>query len=369
MMADGVGAGVQFEVTPILGDLSEFMAQIQKMIVDIQKKINESMRNAQDAQEVINDVNKEGDRERTSRFLSPSGGIGQEIKEIIPITKKMNGALESGLRNVIGTVQDIYKRLMSSSPLLQSIEQLFNLAVSLFFMPLGNKLATVMLPAILQLVDGVMEIWDKFEGQSLGDMINTAITEGSRLFGEYFISLGQELRDQGGIVGTIGDMIIRIGAFIKEYGEALVGLITKILEFVISNIPLILGTIITMKALEIGSLVAIAINTGVIASVITAGIALGVGALVGKSVSSAFDNAMGIQGYADGGYVPPTPGGKLIRVAERGEGEYITPESKKYSGGNTYNITINGMTTDELKAYIVDVVDEKVNESRLRSGL
>ena len=164
MMADGVGAGVQFEVTPILGDLSEFMAQIQKMIVDIQKKINESMRNAQDAQEVINDVNKEGDRERTSRFLSPSGGIGQEIKEIIPITKKMNGALESGLRNVIGTVQDIYKRLMSSSPLLQSIEQLFNLAVSLFFMPLGNKLATVMLPAILQLVDGVMETWDKFEG-------------------------------------------------------------------------------------------------------------------------------------------------------------------------------------------------------------
>ena len=121
MMADGVGAGVQFEVTPILGDLSEFMAQIQKMVVDIQKKINESMRNAQDAQEIINDVSKEGDRGRTSRFLSPSGGIGQEIKEIIPITKKMNGALESGLRNVIGTVQDIYKRLMSSSPLLQSI--------------------------------------------------------------------------------------------------------------------------------------------------------------------------------------------------------------------------------------------------------
>ena len=146
-------------------------------------------------------------------------------------------------------------------------------------------------------------------------------------------------------------------------------MIAKILEFVISNIPLILSTIITMKALEIGSLVAIAINTGVIASVITAGIALGVGALVGTSVSSAFDNAMGIPGYADGGYVPPTPGGKLIRVAEGGEGEYITPESKKNSGGNTYNITINGMTTDELKAYIVDVVDGKVNESRLRSGL
>ena len=369
MMVDGVGAEAKIEVTPILGDLSEFMAQIQKMVVDIQKKINESMRNAQDAQEVINDVNKEGDRGRTSRFLSPSGGIGQEIKEIIPITKKMNGALESGLRNVIGTVQDIYKRLMSSSPLLQSIEQLFNLAVSLFFMPLGNKLATVMLPAILQLVNGVMEIWDKFEGKSLGDMINTAITEGSRLFGEYFISLGQELRDQGGIVGTIGDMIIRVGAFIKEYGETLVGLIADILEFIISNIPLILGTIITMKALEIGSLVAIAINTGVIASVITAGIALAVGTLVGTSVSSAFDNAMGIPGYADGGYVPPTPGGKLIRVAEGGEGEYITPESKKNSGGNTYNITINGMTTDELKAYIVDVVDGKVNESRLRSGL
>ena len=151
MMADGVGAGVQFEVTPILGDLSEFMAQIQKMVVDIQKKINESMRNAQDAQEVINDVNKEGDRERTSRFLSPSGGIGQEIKEIIPITKKMNGALESGLRNVIGTVQDIYKRLMSSSPLLQSIEQLFNLAVSFPSDSRGSKARIVLWPSRIKI--------------------------------------------------------------------------------------------------------------------------------------------------------------------------------------------------------------------------
>lgn len=39
-------------------------------------------------------------------------------------------------------------------------------------------------------------------------------------------------------------------------------------------------------------------------------------------------------GYADGGYIPATPGGRLIRVAEGGEGEYVIPESKARRGGS-----------------------------------
>ncbi|MBW2084432.1 MAG: hypothetical protein JRI54_00150 [Deltaproteobacteria bacterium] len=47
--------------------------------------------------------------------------------------------------------------------------------------------------------------------------------------------------------------------------------------------------------------------------------------------------AIPIPGFANGGYIPPTPGGRIVRVAEGGEGEYITPESR-VRGGLTINI-------------------------------
>jgi hypothetical protein len=37
---------------------------------------------------------------------------------------------------------------------------------------------------------------------------------------------------------------------------------------------------------------------------------------------------LGIPGYASGGYIPATPGGQVIRVAEGGEGEHIVPDSQ-----------------------------------------
>ena len=37
-------------------------------------------------------------------------------------------------------------------------------------------------------------------------------------------------------------------------------------------------------------------------------------------------------GLAEGGYIPPRPGGTIVRVAEAGEGEYVIPESKMQAG-------------------------------------
>src|SRR5690606_35021825 len=47
-----------------------------------------------------------------------------------------------------------------------------------------------------------------------------------------------------------------------------------------------------------------------------------------KVALARFQAATPVQSFATGGYVPPTPGGRIVRVAEGGEGEYIVPESK-----------------------------------------
>ena len=62
----------------------------------------------------------------------------------------------TSLKKGFGIVEDIYGRLKSASPLLQAIESMFNLAMQLFFMPLGNKLAEVLIPSVLRLVDDVV---------------------------------------------------------------------------------------------------------------------------------------------------------------------------------------------------------------------
>src|SRR5690606_37122219 len=46
-----------------------------------------------------------------------------------------------------------------------------------------------------------------------------------------------------------------------------------------------------------------------------------------KVALARFQAATPVQSFATGGYVPPTPGGRIVRVAEGGEGEYIVPES------------------------------------------
>lgn len=53
-------------------------------------------------------------------------------------------------------------------------------------------------------------------------------------------------------------------------------------------------------------------------------------------------------GYASGGYIPPTPGGRVVRVAEGGEGEFIVPASQMRGGGGmNVNISLGGGGTAE----------------------
>lgn len=372
------GGSVKINIDGILNSLEGYQDALKKYGDDFEKIMTEALKNALKLANVKAELNAEGDSNNAA--VSTSSGFwatsAQAANTVLPAVTKISNVLQSGLNTVIGTVQDIYNRLKQSSPLLQTIESLFNLAVQLFFMPLGNKLATVLLPAVLELVDGVMEIWDKFEGKSLGEMLTIAISEGARLFGEYIANIGTLLKEEGGVVGSIGSTLVVLGNLISSKGAEIINGISKLLEFIMQNLPGIITALVAFKIMTGAMLAAIVLNTAMTAgaaSLWTLGGAAVAGAVTAGVASAAISNMFGtetdISGHANGGYIPPTPGGKIIRVAEGGEGEYIIPESKRLAtGGNTYNITINGMTNDELKTYITDIVNDRTNEYRLRSG-
>ena len=65
---------------------------------------------------------------------------------------------------------------------------------------------------------------------------------------------------------------------------------------------------------------------------------VGIGALIGELIYSMF-----FRSFEEGGYIPATPGGMLVLVAEK-ETEYIIPESKIHMirGHNNLVIEVNG---------------------------
>lgn len=305
------------------------------------------------------------------------------------------------MKTGLGIIEDIHSRIKQASPLLQSVESLFNLAVQLFFMPLGNKLATVMIPAIIELVDNVMAMWDKIEGMDLGQMLNETIKTGAEIFGTYFKNLGEELAKQSGIAGSIGKVLVGLGDFIENHLGDLVEFVSKLLSWVMENIGTLINAFIEFKVLSLSLQTAqitatIGAAAGPLGAIIGGLVGFGVAEGVGHGIvasTGVYDATAKMS--AAGSYVGATEGGRRVTVAEGGEGEFILPESRLQSMmdgisdrmvdvasarpkettnktkdpqviNNYFNIT--GYTDSQLKDIIRNTVNEQVSQSRLRSG-
>ena len=303
------------------------------------------------------------------------------------------------MKTAVGIIEDIHKRIKQASPLLQSVESLFNLAVQLFFMPLGNKLATVMIPAIIQLVDDVMEMWDKIDGMDLGEMLTTMIDYGVKAFGNYFINLGEDLEKQGDLIGTLGSIMKSLGTFIKEDLKDLLKFGLNVLEWIFDNIGMLVEAFIEFKiasiALQTAQLAATIFSSHPLLAAAAAIAAVEYGAHKALDETGVSDMVNSLPGNASGRYVGATEGGRGVKVAEGGEGEFILPESKLGSMMDSIsdrmvdiaqvqptqpqkeeshpqtinnNFYINGYTDNELVSLIRSTVNEQVSQSRLRSG-
>lgn len=331
----------------------------------------------------------------------PGSDASPETKAAFGLMKGAEGASDKVADDImkimktgIGIIEDIHARLKQSSPLLQSVESLFNLAVQLFFMPLGNKLATVLLPAVLELVDDVMELWNKVEGMDLGEMLNEMINYGAEIFGQFFQNLGESLAEQSGIAGSIGRVLVGMGDFIENHLADLIKIIADVLKFIMDNLGTLVNAFIEFKILSLSLQMA---QLGAAMAGPLGGIAgLAIGEIAGHAVVSStgvYDATAKMA--ASGAYVGATEGGRSVTVAEGGEGEFIMPESRLQSmmgsisdrmvdvasaqpdlsrserGENqTINnyFTINGYTDRELTDMVRRTVNEQVSQSKLRSG-
>lgn len=305
-----------------------------------------------------------------------SGMQEGDAKEQAQEFKALSGAIKTGLgqtvnlfKQTFGLIEDIDNRMKQASPLLQAISNLFDLAMTLFFLPLGNKLAEVMLPAVLELVDAVVDLWDKFEGKSLSEIFEIAFTDGVNLFAKYFTEIGSLLADQGGFLDSIGKLLQTIGSFLQKNLESLLSTVLSLASFLLDHIK----EIISIMAAFFAAKLAMDVLT---MYVIATGNTIGGWAGAGIVTATAGLAGLGTYGYlnsnsfAEGGHVDATPGGRLIRVAEGGEGESIVPDSKRGSfGSNTYNYYINGYTDSDLQDKIEQTVNRQISQSRIRAGI
>lgn len=363
---------------------------------------------------------EKGDEAAEKASMSPATKAALDIgKQLSGSLKDLAGSLMNFTKMCLGLIEDIYKQLKKSSPLLQAIEQLFNLAWQLFFMPIGNALALEMLPAVIEMLDTVMDIWDSFEGKSLGDMLTIAIKEGIHMMAGYFNDLGGLLKDETGIVGGIGRFLEALGNTLENDGEKLIGYVVTILEFVVNNLQNIIWTIAQMMVLSYSFLAGI-YGTLIFGKI--GGIAAFAAAEIVGQVLLSETGIRSLAGHATGGYEPAIDGGKAIVVSEGGQGEWIIPDDKmdqilygdaitrstilsslnpsyhdKYTqmtnnglyavsssainstydnmssvkgtnSSNNYYITVNGYTDSDLTDKIKNTVNDMTSRSRLRGG-
>lgn len=315
-------------------------------------------------------------------------GAQRKNAELLKFLSSTSMSIATGLKGILTksfeVVEMIYKKISAASPLLQAIENLFNLAWSLFFMPIGNKLGELLIPAVLDLMDAVMAFWEEYGDGGLGEMVSGAIHMGVLALADFISDIGDILAEQTGIVGTIGHFLQRLGDFIEDHGEDLVTMVFNLTMFVFENIGTIIALIGTFMSLHYALQLA---TMAVIAGSNSIAGWLGAGAVIVGATGVALSSAIGAKfNLGEGGYVGATDGGQLVNVAEAGQGEYIVPESKVIpldqalasrgsnmqriggSSGNSYTVNVYSYSTDEIKTIVKEVVSDEISQSRLRSG-
>ena len=307
----------------------------------------------------------------------------KEVQKQTRILQMGQEVMQTGIKGLTNITQGsfdflqmIYQQLKSASPLLQTIESLFNLAVTLFFMPLGNKLAEVLLPAVLQLVDNVVDMWDAMEGMTLSQMITHMMETGVQYFAQFFNDIGDLLIEEGGTLANIGELMKTIGGLI-ENSNGILNLMVNTTTFVVGHLKEIISLIVAFYAMQYTmQLAAMYVNAvsnsiagwfgaGIGAAAIGTVASIGVGAIAGGAAYG----LMSQYGMAEGGYVPATEGGQWRLLGEGGQGEYVIPENQMGAMGTTNNYYyFNGYTDEDVIRIIRDEVSTQISQSRIRGG-
>jgi hypothetical protein len=86
-----------------------------------------------------------------------------------------------------------------------------------------------------------------------------------------------------------------------------------------------------------------------------------------KIALARFSLAQGIPAFASGGFVPYSPGGRIVRVAENPPGEWIMNSSQMSGGGITINFNAPVYGVDDFKRMVLNTVNEAKRSTGMAS--
>ena len=299
----------------------------------------------------------------------------------------------------LSTIVKLIKTVAETSPIIKAIGTLFNLAFTMFFMPMFNALGTQLIPAVLDFVTKAIDMGQSLQNSLLdifpenviadiSDSILNLMTDFSKNLLPSFLELVPDLvemtKDFADIFTAHKDELL---SFVKKgiafalgflNNDKLIGsffeLSTSVMTFLEENKELIYQVITALLSLlKVGADVTTEI-TNPRTWVSPVNNPMDFSSVINNAIKGA-DNIMnavnnGIATAATGGIVTPTPGGSLIRVAEAGESEAIIPLSELSNtiGGNTlvvnFNGTIYGMS--DFKQAVRDIITDVSNKSYFR---
>lgn len=345
----------------LLAELQSIKASVEKIagkkqVVNVkQDQEGETVVEGQETGGQAQGSNKDKDKDAQARKLIATG---------------LN-TLFTGIQKGFGIVQQIYGKIKQSSAFLQAVENLFNLAMTLLFLPLGNALATVILPAMIDLVDSVLGLWDEMDeifdesGGTLGAILDIVLNKGLQYFGDFFNKIADEIGKSNGIFGSIAKLMETIGNFITKDMAGVLNAILNGVGFVMRHLKEFISLYIGFKIAE-----ATADVLGFFgdASGGKGWTKLGIYSAVLAGSTLTAEAGLTAIGMASGGYVPATEGGQLHLLGEGGEGEYVIPESKMRNVGGNITNNFYGYTTEELRFTVRDTIRDEITRSKYTGG-
>lgn len=280
-------------------------------------------------------------------------GISSKLMEVGGEAIKAIATVVAVIVAVSGILKKAWDMLVESSPFLSNILRMFSQALNLILGPLGTAIGIELVPVLKSMYErimkGVQAIWKAYEEDGLSGMIK----ETFNVLWEVFEPLIPEIAE---VIGTV------MWALLRTIGELWWD---NVKSFWTEDAP---KAIADYFKWWFDRLIGFAEEIYDVVRTIAGGIK-GVGEDIWDGIKGAF-------GFAEGGVVEPVPGGRLVRVAEAGEREWIIPESKmgdvlpmSSSGGVVnYYITVNGYTDTDLTEKIVSVIDQRTDMARALGG-
>lgn len=307
------------------------------------------------------------------------------------VTSAAGSAISGGWNTAVGFLKSINKaviKIMNTSPVFEAIKNILNLAYQMTFLPAMTLLQTNLLPLFTNLLN-----WAVGFGQDFAVTFQKYIEPITGSFRSALSGVMEFFNSRKNDIAELLAGAIQILPTMLQIQQAMIELIVNNKDAILETVNL---TLQAMKSLvsqgvidtlldfarssaefidEYGeSLIRTMVNIAKILQKLTGGVfdlsnsnktkVNGLGG-IGSALVGGFRT---IFGFAEGGYVPATPGGVPAIIGEGGEGEYIIPESKmgRVGGGVTINFTGNVYGMNDFKYQVRSIMNEYSTKSNYR---